>query len=77
MGEFKKIDRPCKRCGVMLYGVYPGTLYCEKCRAEIHRKKEVPETDTVPKKLTLRDVMREADKEGLQYASYCKKHGLY
>ena len=22
------------------------------------------------------EIMREADKEGLQYASYCKKHGL-
>lgn len=34
-------------------------------------------TEEKPKKLTLSEIMREADKEGLQYASYCKKHGLY
>ena len=37
----------------------------------------VEETEEKPKKLTLSEIMREADKEGLQYASYCKKHGLY
>lgn len=42
------------------------------------QKGSVPEKDEPkPKKLTLQDIMREADKEGLQYASYCKKHGLY
>ena len=47
--------------------------YCEKCRKARFLKKDEPK----PKKLTLQDIMREADKEGLQYASYCKKHGLY
>lgn len=26
---------------------------------------------------TLQEIMREAAKEGLQYAEYCKKHGLH
>lgn len=39
--------------------------------------RNMSKTEEKPKKLTLSEIMREADKEGLQYASYCKKHGLY
>lgn len=73
MAKIWKIDKPCMDCGVMMYAVYPGQRYCEKCRKARFLKKDEPK----PKKLTLQDIMREADKEGLQYASYCKKHGLY
>lgn len=72
MGQIKKIDKPCKRCGIMLYNVYPGRLYCDACRETLKRHRP-----QAPKKPTLAEIMREADKEGLQYASYCKKHGLY
>lgn len=73
MGKVWKIDKPCVDCGVMMHDVYPGKRYCDKCRKERFLKKAEPK----PKKITLQEIMREADKEGLQYASYCKKHGLY
>ena len=73
MGKVWKIDKPCVNCGVMMHDVYPGKRYCDKCRKERFLKK----AELKPKKLTLQEIMREADKEGLQYASYCKKHGLY
>lgn len=73
MAKVWKIDKPCMDCGVMMYAVYPG----QKVLREM-QKGAVPEKDEPkPKKLTLQDIMCEADKEGLQYASYCKKHGLY
>ncbi len=70
----EKVDKPCEQCGVMLYNIYSGQRYCEKCRKERFLKKD---EKTKPEKMTLREIMHEADKEGLQYASYCKKHGLY
>lgn len=70
----EKVDKPCEQCGVMLHNIYSGQRYCEKCRKErFLKKEEKPKSE----RMTLRDIMREADKEGLQYASYCKKHGLY
>lgn len=77
MSKVWKMDKPCADCGVMMYNVYPGQRYCDKCRKERFLKKEEPKHKPEPKKLSLREIMREADKEGLQYASYCKKHGLY
>ena len=73
MAKVWKIDKPCMDCGVMMYAVYPGQRYCEKCRKARFLKKDEPK----PKKLKFQDMMSEADKKGLQYASYCKKHGLY
>ena len=64
MGKVWKIDKPCVDCGVMMYDVYPGKRYCDKCRKERFLKK----AESKPKKLTLQEIMREADKEGLQKA---------
>lgn len=66
MGGLRRVDKACKKCGVMMYQVPSKRLYCDKCRDTIPRK--MPKTE---------EIMREADKEGLQYASYYKKHGLY
>jgi len=60
-------------------------LLAEKCQKERAKrtaaKAEMEAFKPKPKKKakgpTLQEIMREADKEGLQYASYCKKHGLY
>ena len=68
MGRIRKVDQPCIKCGVMMHNVPRERAYCDECRKE---------ATPGPKKLTLTEIMREADKEGLQYASYCKKHGLY
>ena len=75
MGGLRRVDKACKKCGAMMYQVPSKRLtainvetpYRVTCQ---RRKKSL-------KKLTLSEIMREADKEGLQYASYCKKHGLY
>lgn len=53
-----------------MYQVPSKRLYCDKCRDTVPRN--MSKTEEKPKKLTLSEIMREADKEGLQYASYCK-----
>lgn len=75
MGGLRRVDKACKKCGVMMYQVLSKRLYCDKCRDTVPRN--MSKMEEKPKKLTLSEIMREADKEGLQYASYCKKHGLY
>lgn len=75
MGGLRRVDKACKKCGAMMYQVPSKRLYCDKCRDTVPRN--MPKTEEKAKKLTLSEIMREADKEGLQYASYCKKHGLY
>lgn len=75
MGGLRRVDKACKKCGGMMYQVPSKRLYCDKCRDTVPRN--MSKTEEKPKKLTLSEIMHEADKEGLQYASYCKKHGLY
>lgn len=74
MGGLRRVDKACKKCGAMMYQVPSKRLYCDKCRGTVPRN--MSKTEEKPKKLTLSEIMREADKEGLQYASYCKKHEL-
>lgn len=31
-GEHRKVDKPCKECGTMMYGVDPGKMYCDACK---------------------------------------------
>lgn len=31
-GEHRKVDKPCKECGMMMYGVDPGKMYCDACK---------------------------------------------
>lgn len=75
MGGLRRVDKACKKCGGMMHQVPSKRLYCDKCRDTVPRNMST--TEEKLKKLTLSEIMREADKEGLQYASYCKKHGLY
>lgn len=78
MGSHKKVDKPCARCGEIMHNVYEGRKYCEFCR---HGYVELAPTQQLhhPPYVgpTLREIMIEANKEGLQYAEYCKKHGLH
>lgn len=77
----------CKLCGKFLYNVGLGTKYCSECRKQVDAmrdrtsKKAPPKPKEHEKKKskgpTLQEIMREANKEGLQYAAYCKKHGFY
>lgn len=32
VGEHRKVDKPCKECGTMMYGVDPGKMYCDACK---------------------------------------------
>ena len=75
MGGLRRVDKACKKCGAMMHQVPSKRLYCDKCRDTVPRN--MSKTEEKTKKLTLSEIMREANKEGLQYASYCKKHGLY
>lgn len=68
----------CAKCGAVMHNVSVARKYCDFCRFGyatndpvlplVHPKYTGP---------TLQEIMREATKEGLQYAEYCKKHGLH
>lgn len=30
--EHRKVDKPCKECGTMMYGVDPGKMFCDACK---------------------------------------------
>lgn len=32
LGEHRKVDKPCKECGTMMYGVDPGKMFCDACK---------------------------------------------
>lgn len=42
-GGHRKVDKPCKECGTMMYGVDPGRFYCDACKKRRYAK---PGTDT-------------------------------
>lgn len=31
-GRHRKVDKPCKECGTMMYGVDPGKMFCDACK---------------------------------------------
>lgn len=31
-GGHRKVDKPCKECGTMMYGVDPGKMFCDACK---------------------------------------------
>ena len=37
-GEHRKVDKPCKECGTMMYGVDPGRMFCEACKKRRYGK---------------------------------------
>lgn len=41
--EHRKVDKPCKECGTMMYGVDPGKMFCDACKK---RRCAKPGTDT-------------------------------
>ncbi len=77
MGD-SKVTKRCAKCGAVMRNVSVARKYCDFCRFGyatndpvlplVHPKYTGP---------TLQEIMREATKEGLQYAEYCKKHGLH
>lgn len=78
MGDKKKVNKPCAKCGQMMYNVNESRNFCKFCLYGY-------QTITLEKRPnhppyvgpTLREIMIEANKEGLQYVEYCKKHGLH
>ena len=41
-GKHKKVNKPCRVCGKMLYGVDPGTYYCPDCKANLYKAQAEP-----------------------------------
>ena len=46
-GEHRKVDKPCKECGTMMYGVDPGKMFCDACKKRRYGKSSV-DTGTLP-----------------------------
>lgn len=63
--------------GRMMYNVPIARKYCNMCKYGFPCADEDRPPKPERKGPSLQEIMHEADKEGLQYASYCKKHGLY
>lgn len=72
-----RTNKPCQKCGRMMYNVPIARKCCNVCTYGFPCADEDRPPKPQRKGPTLEEIMREADKEGLQYASYCKKHGLY
>lgn len=37
----RKVDKPCKECGTMMYGVDPGKMFCDACKKRRYGKSSV------------------------------------
>lgn len=46
-GRHRKVDKPCKECGTMMYGVDPGKMFCDSCKKRRYGKSSV-DTGTQP-----------------------------
>lgn len=46
-GRHRKVDKPCKECGTMMYGVDPGKMFCDACKKSRYGKSSV-DTGTLP-----------------------------
>lgn len=38
VGRHRKVNKPCKECGTMMYGVDPGRFYCDDCKKHRYAK---------------------------------------
>lgn len=41
LGRHRKVDKPCKECGTMMYGVDPGKMFCDACKKSRYAKSSV------------------------------------
>lgn len=46
-GRHRKVDKPCKECGTMMYGVDPGKMFCDACKKSRYGK-SIVDTSTLP-----------------------------
>lgn len=46
-GRRRKVDKPCKECGTMMYGVDPGKMFCDACKKSRYGK-PIVDTGTLP-----------------------------
>lgn len=46
-GRHRKVDKLCKECGTMMYGVDPGKMFCDACKKRRYGKSSV-DTGTLP-----------------------------
>lgn len=45
LGRHRKVDKPCKECGTMMYGVDPGKMFCDACKKSRYGK-SIVDTDS-------------------------------
>lgn len=38
LSKHRKVDKPCKECGTMMYGVDPGKMFCDACKKRRYGK---------------------------------------
>ena len=83
MAKVWKIDKPCMDCGVMMYAVYPGQRYCEKCRKARFLKKEWKVFTKNGKEIFAYTVYGEGEDEQeatialLAYENHCRKTSIH
>lgn len=41
LGRHRKVNKPCKECGMMMYGVDPGKMFCDACKKSRYAKSSV------------------------------------
>lgn len=46
-GRHRKVDKPCKECGTMMYGVDPGKMFCDACKKRRYGK-SIVDAGTLP-----------------------------
>ena len=74
MGD-SKVTKRCAKCGAVMHDVSVARKYCDFCRFGYATNDPVlPLAHPKYTGPTLQEIMREATKEGLQYAEYCKKN---
>lgn len=85
MKTIRMQNKYCEICGQAIPNAPSAQKYCHTCKKKLDGVHSRAEREMMKIKIknekrssmTLDEIMREANKEGLQYAAYCKKHGLY
>lgn len=75
--------RTCTICGKKMVGVGAQRKYCDNCQRTQHRKHEAERRREAQRKkarerlqkMTLTEVVRAADAEGMSYGKWVQKHG--
>lgn len=82
MGRHALVDKQCKGCGTLMVGVACNRQYCDDCRRirarDVSRRYYARRRSRADRRkgMTIKQIVREADTEGLSYGQYVAKYGL-